>query len=61
MMQKQDKALSGFGNITDEYHLWGIDARKTLPRDIDTWSSIDPRPSNLRVEAADDSGSPTRQ
>jgi len=29
------KALSGFANITDGVIIWGIDARKTPPRDID--------------------------
>lgn len=29
------KALSGFANITDGLLIWGIDARKTPPRDID--------------------------
>lgn len=29
------KALSGFANITDGLVVWGIDARKTAPRDID--------------------------
>lgn len=29
------KALSGYANITDGLIVWGIDARKTPPRDID--------------------------
>lgn len=29
------KALSGYANITDGLVIWGIDARKTPPRDID--------------------------
>ena len=29
------KALSGFANLTDGIIVWGIDARKTPPRDID--------------------------
>src|SRR5690349_3995997 len=29
------KALSGFANITDGLLIWGVDARKTKPRNID--------------------------
>lgn len=29
------KALSGYANITDGFVIWGIDARKTSPREID--------------------------
>src|SRR6476469_1834741 len=29
------KALSGYANITDGLIVWGVDARKTLPREID--------------------------
>lgn len=34
------KALSGFANITDGLIVWGIDARKTPPRDIDAASGL---------------------
>lgn len=34
------KALSGYANITDGLIIWGIDARKTPPRDIDAASGL---------------------
>ncbi len=34
------KALSGYANMTDGIVLWGIDARKTAPRDIDAASGL---------------------
>jgi hypothetical protein len=34
------KALSGYANITDALIIWGIDARKTQPRDIDAASGL---------------------
>jgi hypothetical protein len=34
------KALSGFGNITDGLIIWGIDARKSSPRNIDAASGL---------------------
>jgi hypothetical protein len=33
--EKWSKALSGYANITDGLIIWGIDARKTGPRNID--------------------------
>lgn len=40
-MQKiWSKALSGYANITDGLIIWGIDARKTPPRDIDAASGL---------------------
>ncbi len=48
------KALSGYSNITDGLIIWGIDARKTPPRDIDAACGLrlipDPQvfESNLR-------------
>lgn len=34
------KALSGYANITDGLIIWGVDARKTPPRDIDAAFSL---------------------
>jgi hypothetical protein len=34
------KALAGYANITDGLIIWGIDARKTPPRDIDAASNL---------------------
>jgi hypothetical protein len=34
------KALSGYANITDGLIIWGIDARKTPPRNIDAASGL---------------------
>jgi hypothetical protein len=34
------KALAGFANITDGLIIWGIDARKTSPRNIDAASGL---------------------
>lgn len=36
------KALSGFANITDGLVIWGIDARKTKPREIDAACGLRP-------------------
>ncbi|MFZ1755084.1 MAG: ATP-binding protein [Caldilineaceae bacterium] len=34
------KALSGYANTTDGLIIWGVDARKTKPRDIDAASGL---------------------
>jgi hypothetical protein len=45
------KALSGYANITDGLIIWGIDARKMPPRDIDAASGLRPLPDPLLFES----------